>query len=264
MYNGVVYLFLFFLLPAGGNAVMAQGSALSQKRQWSVEGGGYWVYSTVIDHPFSSLSYSGGTPGAGLLASTTGRVASHFLELFYTAGDRTNAANAEVQDRCITAAYSQGYELTGRGRESGIGGRESGISVKAGPLLKAIYSKRTFDGFVNVNSSYEFTVGIGAALFVFYRVEGLQDRLSFSGQMGIPVVNYLRQPLFAGEADGNEGKVAGPGSFLDLNGRWAVHFAINTTQQISVNYIWEYYQVRTERKVESAAHRVGLAYNINF
>ncbi|MDN3656776.1 hypothetical protein QWZ08_14110 [Ferruginibacter paludis] len=258
--------FTLFLLWTFNLSVAQQGGHVGIP-QWSFSVGAGAGKSVVQDRRFTALSFDGTTVAGFAAAGYVKNKASHQLECSFTKGNLQTADKQNtLRNSHFTADYTNLYQL---------GNSERPFIYKAGICVNVLYNGRSFGGFINNNTSFDFATSLGAAATVLYVIGDPSAGFSIKERISIPVVSAIVQPSFGSNSASASSEKAGfsPGdifsqsriqsfnSFLRLINMLGVEKMLADRHQLALNYTWDYCHFSGGRKVLQANHTIVLSYS---
>jgi hypothetical protein len=243
-----------------------QGDRVSQP-QWNFSIGAGTGKSFVVDKRFTALTFDGTTVAGFAAVNYSGKKASHQLDCNYAAGKlQTDNRQNTLHNSHFSLNYTNLYQL-------GAGGGRS-IVYKAGIGVNILYDGRSFDGFINNNTSFDFAASLSAAASVQYFIGDPAAGFSLKEQISIPVVSVVVQPAFgsnntpgssekAGFSAGdifNQSRIQSFNPFLRFVNMLGIEKRLAERHQVALNYTWDYSHFSGSRKVLQANHTIFLYY----
>lgn len=213
----------------------------------------------VTDKYFSAVPFSGIHYGVAASAQFTKNNNLHEWETGFSTGSietHTNPA-ASGKQSLFAFNYYNLYKVSP--------GNTSPWTIRAGGSINVLYAKRSYDDFINNNTSGEFAASLSAAAEATVDFGEALPGLSLSDQLTVPFVSALAQPAFGEKLSGGSvfsNMQAGSfSSFLRIKNKLALDKKITDNQSISLSYIWDYYRFTTDRRVYQAGHKLALQYS---
>lgn len=250
-----VRLLLLFFLLAGVNAI-AQESG-----HWQINARLFTAKSTVKDHVFSQLKYTGWSLGGGAALRFEKGRSLHEWEAAFAKGT-LKQDNNEAQQTYITGDYTYLHGLNKAGN----------INLMAGGSFNILYARRNYDGFINYDVSNELIASLGAAGAILF---SFNNGFSVSNRLQIPLISMVMQPsIYDENPPGKTGsglsdflkssRFATFGKFLRIKNNLILEKEIGPGQSLSFAYSWDYYQVRNKPGFQQASHQLGFIYRYTF
>ncbi len=247
--------------------VIAQQSHAGREAQWDFAIGAGAGRAVVADKKFSALSFTGVTISGNASVSYQRNKLSHQLDFSYASGTlQTGKKESSLQHNYFNADYINLYKLSD--------GNENKFVYKAGVCVNMLYAGRSFAGFINNKTSFDFATSIGAAASVQYFPGDPTTGFSITDRLLIPVVSAIVQPAFGSDnASGSldktgfstgdifsHGRIESFNSFVRIKNVLAIEKRLAGKNSIVLNYYWEYYHITGNREVLQANHMVLLSY----
>ncbi len=251
--------------------LLAQDSGLKKEKDFIIKGGITLNRINARDEIFSSIPYSGWTPGFLLSLMIRNQTALQELTVNYNNGKLSMPGFSEqtLQQLFLNVDYSRLYKISRNETAS--------FQSMIGGNLDVLYAKRDYKAFVNRNSSFEFAASLGASFEAAYTFQnGILSGFIIIDRINIPVISLLDQPTFGSEQPAEnlngEGysvksffkssRVASFSSYMRIKNLLVLQKNITDRQSLSFQYSWDYYQVPGNRNVKQAIHSAGIAYQI--
>lgn len=257
--------FILFLLCTFYLSIAQQGDQVGTP-QWNFSVGAGAGKSVVQDRRFTALSFDGITVAGFAAISYHKNKTSHQLECSYTKGNlQTPNKQNTLSGSHFTADYTNLYQL-------GDGNRP--FIYKAGICVNVLYNGRSFVGFINNNTSFDFAASLGAAASVQYFIGEQSAGFSIKERISIPLVSAIVQPSFGsnnatGSSDKagfspadifSQSRIQSFNSFLRLINMLGVEKRLADRHQLALNYTWDYCHFSGDRNVLQANHTIILSY----
>ncbi len=217
--------------------------------------------NSVIDKNFSQLPYSGN--GLGLSGSITyqGRLIQQQLNLTYGMATLQNKYYNSLYATYFTANYSPLFCLNNASN--------SAFKILAGPQIAMQYARRNYSGFVNNNSSFEFSTSLATSIEISYSI--IPIGLVLKNKIAVPVFSYMQQPAFGFATffanSGSQNSVKNSSDFLVPNKFYRIinNFTIDKQlaprHKILLSYNLDFYKINTIREVKSIHNNLIVAYS---
>lgn len=260
-------LFFIFIFLGTVCSSTAQKSAAGYVAQWNFNFGAGAVRMIVADKKLSALSFEGTTVSTFASVGYQRNKVSHQLDFNYGAGTlQTGNKQSSLQNNYFNADYINLYKL-------GKGDSRS-IIYKAGACVNVLYGARSFNGFINNNTSFDFAASLGVAASLQYFFGDPSAGFSLKDRIEIPAVSVVVQPAFgSNNASGsldkagflasdifNHSSIQSFNAFVRMKNVLGIEKRLADRHQIALNYTWDYYRLSGDRKVQQAGHTMALSY----
>jgi hypothetical protein len=260
-------LFFIFIFLCTVCSITAQKSGGGSVSQWNFNIGAGAVRMIVADKKFSALTFDGTTVSGLASVGYQRNNVSHQLDFCFASGTlQTGNKESSLQNNYFNVDYINLYKLgKGDGRS---------IIYKAGACVNVLYAGRSFDGFINNNTSFDFAASIGVAASLQYFFGDPSAGFSLGDRIEIPVLSVVVQPAFgSNNASGsldkagfsasdifNHSSMQSFNAFVRIRNVLGIEKRLAERHQIALNYTWDYYRLSGDRKVQQAIHTMALSY----
>ncbi len=237
--------------------------------KWKIIAGVLLSENAIIDKNFSLVPFSGQIPGAGISVIYSGKKSLQELKLHFLSG-KLNAGNTKntSKESYLTIKYSYLFGLTQH---------NSGFKIFIGPSLNAGFAGRTFSGFLNNNISYENFISLSGDFHFGYDFGGALSGFYLANEFSLPAFSSVEQPSFGSQLSIGEVKYdsklrsfilnrifLSPAKFLNLKNAISLGRRFGENNQMSISYVMEYYNLKTNRKVIQSWNGLELSYGYRF
>lgn len=235
---------------------------------WKIVVGAGAVQCYVIDNKFSSVPYSGAGWQIGGGIQYRKEKWFHELAARYAKSKLKMEKTGDGSDQSyVDGSYLALHSLGSTGQKR--------LTYQVGGSIQFLFAERTYEEFINNKVSFDFATSVSGLFHLSFAFDKDLKGFSISDRIFVPLVSLVVQPAFdseqlPGELDGggsggfaSNSDVLSFGSFTRLKNELSLDMEISPGHELSLIYIWDYYQTRKQRKVQQATHGVALTYTIS-
>jgi hypothetical protein len=262
--NSRLFILCFFFMMK--IQVSGQIDSGKRARDWFLSVDVMLNRTALIDKKFSSVPFSGTSPAISSSIKCEGPTAEHEITILYIFNSKlkTNTSlQSKPEQTGVNLDYINLYPLYKSGNHQ--------LKCKAGGGIQFLHTERVFKDYINNNRSFEIAVSAGAIIQAEYNLPDKFKGFYLINRITIPFLFFYSQPAYSGNDEElnnrsalniffKKNNFAAIPQLLRFKNSFAIEKKIDDRRFVAVTYNWDYYNIRTLRKVLISGHQAGVLF----